>query len=203
MFTCIPLDYLPTVPQHFVDRALQLVREGTAENAVAYAYTQSGYLARDTTLPDGTVSKTRYNGSYAMGSDWEQWVRENIVDCFVETGVRTSIGKGITLHAPHVDSPPKWKFIYLLEEGGDKIITTLFREKDKPLVRISQPDNIVYATSYDNLVEVDSVRFPLGKWILLNTQIIHDAKNILGDRSMLVATVDPDQVEFTLRKKTV
>lgn len=201
MFTCIPLDHLPKVPQHFIDRALRLVRESGHDNLCANDYTHSGYLTRDIVLEDGTVTKSRHVESFAMGEDWEQWVRENIIDCYTETGVRTSVGKGIKVHGAHADAPIKWKFFYLVEEGGDNVITTFYKEKGQPLVRFSTPDNIVHSNDYSNLDVVDPVHIPVGMWMLFNTQVIHAVENIMSDRTILVASVRPEDVQFEIRKK--
>ena len=200
MFTCLPLDTLPTVPQHFVDRAIQLAKQG-GENLCAKDYTQSGYLSRDIKLTDGTVTKTRHVESYAMGDDWEQWVRENIISEFLETGVRSSIGFNAAVHGAHVDAPTKWKFFYLLEEGGDNVITTFYLESGDTAVRQSTPDNLVFSSDYSNLIPIEPVHIPVGKWIFFDTRVMHGVENMIGDRTMLVVSVNPEDVTFKIELK--
>lgn len=198
MFSCLPLGTLPPVPQHFVDRAIELAKRG-GENLCAKDYTQSGYLTRDVKTVDGTVTKSRHVESYAMGEDWEQWVRENIISEYLETGVRSSVGFGSAIHGVHVDAPVKWKFFYLVEEGGDNVITTFYLEPGHPAVRYSTPDNIVHSVDYSELIPIDPVHIPVGQWVFFDTRVMHGVENILGNRTMLVVSVDPEAVTFEVK----
>ena len=200
MFSCLPLDTLPKVPKHFVDRAIQLAAQG-GKNLCDKDYTQSGYLTRDVKTADGTITKSRHVESYTMGDDWEQWVRDNIINEYLETGVRTSVGFNSNIHGVHVDNPIKWKFFYLIEEGGENVITTFYLEKGHTAVRYSTPDNMVYSVDYSNLIPIDPVHIPLEQWVLFDTRIMHGVENILDNRTMLVISVDPSAVTFEVKLK--
>jgi hypothetical protein len=198
MFSCLLLGTLPTVPQHFVDRAINLAKQG-GTNLCAKDYTQQGYLTRDVKTLDGTVTKSRHVESYAMGSDWEQWVKENIISEYLETGVRSSVGSESAIHGVHVDTPVKWKFFYLIEEGGENVITTFYLEKNHPAVRYGTPDNIVHSVDYSELVPIDAVHIPVNQWVFFDTRVMHGVENILSDRTMLVISVAPEAVTFEIK----
>jgi len=201
LFTCLPLDNLPPVPDHFVERALKIARAG-GENLCAPLMVQYGFLSRDITLADGTVSKSRHTESYDMGADWEEWVKENIISEYMETGVRTSLGYDSPIHGAHVDTYAKYKFFYLIEEGGDNVITTWYIEKGQPAIRYSTPTNIVQSTDYRNLFPIDPVHLPVGKWVLFNTQVLHGVENIVeSHRTMLSVVVDVDKISFDIGVK--
>lgn len=201
MFTILPLETLPAVPDHFIMRAKQLVRQSGYDNLCKNDYVQSGYLDRELTLPDGTKTRSRHVESVAMGEDWEQWVRENIIPKFRETGVRTSVGDGISVHGPHADAPIKWKFFYLIEEGGDNVMTTFYIENGHLAARHSTPDNLVAPTDYATITPIDRVHIPTNQWVFFDTRVIHAVENIQSDRTILVVSVDPEDVTFEVHLK--
>lgn len=203
MFTILPLGTLPTVPEHFVTRAKQLVRQTSYDNLCKNDYTQPGYLDRDLVLADGSTTKSRHVESVAMGDDWEKWVRENIISQFIETGVRTSVGDGISVHGPHADAPIKWKFFYLIEEGGDNVLTSFYLEQGHLAVRNSSPDNIVSPRNYSDIMAIDTVRIPVNRWVFFDTRVIHAVENIITNRTMLVVSVHPDDVTFAVLPRLV
>lgn len=207
MFTLLPLDTLPPVPEHFIARAKGLVRQkADLENRNVELLREYGFADREVRLLDGTMTKSRIGEAYAMGDDWENWVRENITPDFIETGVRTTGGyEESTVHAPHVDvstpeHPYKWKFFYLVEEGGDNVVTTWYTEKGHPTVRLdSTSDHIVHVDDYSRLNTIESIRIPTNQWMLFDTRVMHGVENITGIRTILVVSVDPELVTFEIK----
>lgn len=213
MFTILPLDTLPPVPEHFIERAINLVRNRHSledKNVTRGLMPEYSYHDRDVKVGDGTVMKSRAGESYDMGADWEDWVRNNIIPTWIETSVKCTAGihaGNSTIHGAHVDTstpdhPYKLKFFYLVEEGGDDVITTWYQQNGHPAVRLdSTPENIVCSYDYQDLTVLDRVRIPRRKWIFFDTRVMHGVENILTDRIMLVVSVDPAAVTFEIKPR--
>ena len=200
MFTCLPLDTLPSVPDHFVDLARRKAAErGVNQNAKYYPV--PGFADRDVRLADGTITKTRKAESYDMGPAWDAWVRENIVSEFIETGVRLSTGHSAPIHGAHVDNPVKWKFFYLIDEGGDNVLTSFYVEDGYEAVRVCKEGQLVMCNDYSRLTKIDTVHIPVNRWVLFDTRVMHGVENILKDRVVLTVSVDPATVTFEAKLK--
>lgn len=204
MFTLLPLDHLPPVPQKFVEQALSIVAntDGKTNKALDLQKTP-GYNDRTVKLPDGTVTKSLVGEIYEMGSDWEDWVRANIISRFIETGIRNTRSKnGSTTHGAHADNPIKWKFFYLLDEGGTNVVTSFYLQKGHLAVREDNSvEKIVHVTDYADIVPIDRVRIPVGRWMFFDTRVIHGVEDILDSRTTLVVSVHPDDVTFSIKLK--
>jgi hypothetical protein len=124
-----------------------------------------------------------------MGEDWDAWVRENIVDDFIESGLRVSEPVSDT-HGAHTDPLRKWKLYYLLERGGEEATTCFYREKGQPVIR-DLDDGSVVCNNMDELEVIDQVQWPMQQWILLNTMILHGVKNIQGYRYNFTVSIKP------------
>ena len=131
----------------------------------------------------------------SLGDDWDAWVKENIYSDIVNTGGRVSVGNDTTTHGAHADSQhngiPVYKLYYLLESGG--ATTVFFREHGHPIERVGTTENICHCDDYSKLEVLDKVQFPVGQWVLLNTNILHGVEDVTGDRinlAVMLATND-------------
>lgn len=213
MFTYLPLDALPTVPEHFCQRAIDLVRDRQDledKNVTRGLITAYSYHDRDVKIADGTVKKSRVGETYDMGPDWEQWVRDNIIADFIETSVKTAGGihrDRTTTYGAHVDTstpdhPYKLKLYYLVQEGGDDVVTSWYQQHGHPAVRLdSTPENVVCSLDYSDLTLLDAVRIPVGRWIAFDTRVMHGVENIMGNRIVLAVCVDPEAITFAVKPK--
>lgn len=212
MFTVLPLGTLPDVPEHFIERAKALVRDpGNRENRNNQLLRHLGYHDRDIRLADGTMTKSRIVENYGMGQDWEDWVRANIIADFVETGVRHTVSNPqhpeTSIQGPHVDvstptQPHKLKLFYIVEEGGDNVLTTWYQEKNHPTVRLdSTSENIVHSNDYRNLISIQTVRIPRRSWVVFDTRVMHGVENMFDNRIVLIVGVDPNAVTFEVKPK--
>jgi hypothetical protein len=199
MFTWLPMPQLPAVPDVFVQQALELATQKT-ENANADRYNNK-YLSRQL-KKDGVVLPSRYQHGILLGTDWEQWVQQNIMQNYHSTGVRISAGaSNATLHGAHVDGwisdSPTYKLYYLIDPGGDDVRTVFYREHGHPVERHSAWSNPTCCNDYNDLVEIDSVKFPLTQWVLLNTGILHGVENITALRINLTVVFESSKIELT------
>lgn len=198
MFTWMPLPHLPQPPQHFLDLARKLCHGDTEWNAVAHLQGNSGYRDRKLTMEDGSVVDTRFQKGYLMGEEWEKWVKENITTNFYETGARSSFGPPI--HGAHADAPPKWKLYYLVDRGGEDAVTHFYKEKGQPVERLdSLPGKLVHVNDYRNLDIIDSVKWPLNQWVLMNGTVLHGVTGLGTEmRINLTIAFNPYSMDITL-----
>lgn len=205
MFTWLPLPQLPHPPQEIIDRALSI-----GHNPDVYKMDNSAlntkdkdYKNRIITKTDGTKTKTRIQFGVNLGLDWEEWVKENIIENFVNTGLRISAyTEYTTTHGAHSDGwfngKPSAKLYYLLETGGDNVITSFYKEQGQPLERYGDPANMCSCLDYSKLDLLSQTVFPKHQWVLLNTDILHGVENIEGDRINLAILINKDQLKLTL-----
>ena len=190
MFTYLPLPSLPSVPEKFIDLAIEISQRADLTTYVD----PSNYKAREV-VKDGKTHVSRRQLAVELGPDWDQWVRENIVTDFSDTGVRICFDNGSSIQGPHVDRPfGKYKIYYLITPGGEKVVTSWYKEKNCPLFR----ERNTVVNDYSYLEIVDSIQIPTGRWILFNTNILHDVTGLESTRMNLVVTL-PNSHEFVQR----
>jgi hypothetical protein len=97
-------------------------------------------------------------------------------------------------HVVHSDIHRVFALNYMLELGGDDVLTTWYQEKNMPLRRSKNkgqygaPQQQLADTGnieYDNLEILGSARLEKHKWYLVATDILHDVDNIVGQRSSI------------------
>lgn len=205
MFTWLPMPHLPQVPEHFVQLALEksAAMDDPNDNMDRY---NSSFLSRKLNK-DGEVVGSRYQYAITLGEEWEQWVRENIMTDYWATGVRVSAGQpGDTTHGAHVDAQfdpphPTYKLYYLLDRGGEDATTSFYWENGESIERDSPYGNPTKCDDYSRLTLLESVKFPMKQWVLLNTSILHGVENITGSRINLTVICTGNQVDFDFKFK--
>jgi len=206
MFTWLPMLAMPPVPPHFANRAIEITQEPDFQSEISDHYNKSPSshaFEQRKLLKDGKEINTLCLRGKRLGSDWELWVRENVISEFVNTGVRIALGEDTTVHGAHADQwagdPPRptYKFYYLLDNGGDNVETIFYKEKNQPLERESTKQNPVAIYDYSTLEEFERIKLPLNQWILLNTNVIHGVENITGPRTHLTVIVYKDSVKLS------
>ena len=201
MFTWLPISGLPTPPQKFVDRSIYLAHQDVPNTAINQLDPK---LLKRQVVKDGKVSNSRIQRGYELGADWDQWVRDNIMETFVSTGGRYSAGDNTTIHGAHVDSRynnvPVYKLYYLVDRGGDDATTYFFQQKGHPVEREGHPTNITLCDDYSQLEIIDQIQFPLNQWVLLNTNILHGVENVTGSRINLVVIFASTDIEQDIAK---
>lgn len=201
MFTWLPIPGLPMPPQEFVDRSIHLAHQDVPNTAINQLDPK---LLKRQVVKDGKVSNSRIQRGYELGADWDQWVRDNIMETFVSTGGRYSAGNNTTIHGAHVDSRynnvPVYKLYYLVDRGGDDATTYFFQQKGHPVEREGHPTNITLCDDYSQLEIIDQIQFPLNQWVLLNTNILHGVENVTGSRINLVVIFASTDIEQDIAK---
>jgi hypothetical protein len=207
MFTWLALPDLPPVPDHFVDRAISAVQDPNFCNEITANYEVTNQATSYRTrklLRDGKETNSLYLSGKRIGEDWEHWVKQNIVPEFHETGVRVATGENTTTHGAHADSwqgnPPRasYKFYYLLQSGGEQVETVFYKQTDCPVERQPTKQNPVTIYDYSSIQEIDRVKFSVGQWVLLNTNILHGVENVIGQRINLTVIAFADTVKLSV-----
>ena len=196
MFTWLPMAHLPDPPEIFTQRASDLLGRTDLPDLVDQMNLQS-YRVRSVQRK-GTIVQSRSQKGRDMGADWEQWVRENIVDDFIETGLRVSEPVSDT-HGAHTDPLRKWKLYYLLERGGDNAVTCFYKEKGHPVVR-DLNDEMIVCNNMDELELIEQVTWPMKQWVLINTMVIHSVENIQGYRYNFTISIPPQDLRDLYRR---
>ena len=65
--------------------------------------------------------------------------------------------------------------LYLLDSGGPNTETVFYEEEGKPIVRTERQ---AVCNDFSKLRVLERVKFPLGKWVLLNAMCLHGVENI-------------------------
>jgi hypothetical protein len=196
MFTWLPMAHLPDPPEIFTQRASDLLGRTDLPNIVDQMKL-APYRVRSVQRK-GTIVQSRSQKGRDMGADWEQWVRENIVDDFIETGLRVSEPVSDT-HGAHTDPLRKWKLYYLLERGGDNAVTCFYKEKGHPVVR-DLNDEMIVCNNMDELELIEQVTWPMKQWVLINTMVIHSVENIQGYRYNFTISIPPQDLRDLYRR---
>lgn len=186
LFTWLPLN-LPNPPEKFITQTINTCKKINSGNVKNTALNQDdpAYLKRKL-LKDGKEINSRIQYGFDLGSEWEDWVRTNIYSDFVNTGGRYSVGEDTVTHGAHTDSRhngiPVYKLFYLIDPGGSDTTTVFFKEHNKPIERAGSLENVCCCDDYSKLEVIDKVKFPVGQWVLLNTNVLHGVEDVVGDR---------------------
>ncbi len=196
-FTWMPIHGLPDPPEHFIERAIKIADEGSEgkrEN-INTAYYPGGvqtHVDRSVTL-EGQTYSSRYQVGYEIGEDFDQWVRENIVEDFVNATVRRSEGKS-PLHGAHIDNSRRWAIWYMIERGGEDSRTRFYKLPGHPT---EWPLEHRVFNNMDELVEFDCVKWPMRQWFVINTSVIHAITNVTDKRTSIQIGVMDLPYKFT------
>lgn len=191
-FTWLPLPYLPRVPEHFISQA-----QTTAQQLLNIDSANQG----NRVIKHGNqFIPSRYRERFDMGPDWDQWVRSNLFEDFLDTSGRVSIGVS-AIHGAHTDIPSKLRLYYLVDRGGESAETVFYLKPGSPLVydMDNWAQDHLYEDDHDNLIEIDRVKFPLRSWILFNGCIIHGVEGITQPRLNLTVDIKPQDLAFQIR----
>ena len=176
MFTYLAQPQLPTVPQHFVDRAFQLVDQPPVEDSAISRSMYTPEWKNRKVMHNGQLKSTRVQKIFELGPDWDEWIKTNITTVWNESGVRLS-DADTDLHAAHTDYDPLIKLYCSLERGG-AAVTRWYQEHGQPIQR-NPRTSILDMNTVD---VIDEVQFEIGRWYLFNTQILHGVENLNGRR---------------------
>lgn len=125
------------------------------------------------------------------------WVVENVPGITADMVFLQSFLGGGTTQLIHSDILRTFALNYIVDTGGDNVITTWFQERGQPLSRYKDPDvhGLGQANDkiidYDNCEVLEQVRFQQHQWTLIRTDVLHDIDHMTGIRSAVSIAILP------------
>lgn len=173
---------LPAPPKHFCDR---IIDTQFFDQDLAVNKNQRGrdWYERPITRAQQNLERT-YNKRFEIGLDWHIWVKDHIIDNYVETSSSITYDHGHCI-PPHTDVTCDWRLIYLLQTGGE-VATIFWQEWDHPFIR----PRGCFVDNYDRLTELDRVVMQPGSWYLIRSDVLHSVENISGLRIAVHVLLD-------------
>lgn len=115
----------------------------------------------------------------ALSPSWEQWVKNNICNDIVDTGLSYADG---AVQRPtsgaHTDGSRDFSLIYLVDAGGPEAELAIWRHRDYPILW----DRHVAFTETKDLINLAVLRGNPGCWYLVNAKILHSTENLVRNR---------------------
>ena len=177
------LEHLPKIPDH-------LLIDFNSWNTFATTFDGAAITGDRTARRGLTTVKTATFTRYELPANVVQWIQQNIIAEYSDIGIAfTHNGNE---HLPHTDLYREYALNYVLQTGGDNVITSFYSDDQAPLRKL----NVVQPQDLDSLIEIDSMILPTGSWTLLNSRVIHGVKNLTGPRIMIGISFQqfPDQL---------
>lgn len=120
---------------------------------------------------------------WAPKPELKDWIFQNISEDIRLAGVQI-----ITDDVPMHCDKRKWALNYLVETGGDQVITGFFKLRGQPTV---QPPaaRAKYVLGAEEIVKTT---FVTGRWHLLNTNVMHSVVGVTGRRVAITVGFNED-----------
>jgi hypothetical protein len=168
IFYCKTLNFSP-MPDHLVKQALSII-QGKSNPYVFH-----------NARPFESVYKR-----YFVSSDILDWLASNIpVKLPINVkkiGIQTfQPRRNPAVYSPHTDNKGQYILNYLIDTGGDNVLTKWYHETGHSLIR--EPD--ITLDSFQNLNETHSEHIAQGTWFCLHSRILHTVVNIERPRISL------------------
>ena len=214
-FTWLELPDLPKVPDHFVQRAKDLVNQNNSDPLRKDLFTNSQvqhdfYNSRHRTIiKDNQEFNTSMQIAYSLGDDWIEWVKTNITNTFYDASVRTlgmfdedKNNERPIRFGPHTDGQ-KLRLFYLVEQGSDDVATNFYVKPGSPMVLdLTSEMDVRYENNEDELVLLEKTKFPLNTWIVINSYVLHSVENgAVGKRINFSITIPADSITYQVKFK--
>jgi hypothetical protein len=173
------LNFIP-VPENLLNFELTLF------NTVKDSGYGFSYKKNNIELTPCIVRKYKFNHE-----PLREWVKRNIVlikDKIKYVCIHEPIDNKPSTQIVHSDILRKTVLIYLIDTGGDNVITTWYQERGKSLYRGKDSGKKLCDSGfvdYDNLDVIESVKLESKCWYVLDGEILHDVDNIISQRKSL------------------
>ena len=169
-FTYKIIDELPAPPLNFIELAMELgiQKENQGNGALRVLSDWKGMSYQSPKIVRG-----EFNDEYT------QWVKDNIVGSFKDTGIAEFPGTPNTPSTgAHTDGSREFALIFNINTGGPDAEVCFWREHGQDIIRPRSTQGL----STKKLDLIDSVKGPEGVWYMLNTRILHSLENIIHTR---------------------
>lgn len=144
------------------------------------------YIADSHGQPVPCADYRRFNAPQAV-IDWvSQCINPGIGRHDFEVGIQMFRHRHpgqLAIYAPHVDGPRgAWVINYIFDTGGSDVSTCWYQQKGYPVIRHMAHHRGLNLKSFQDLIEVDRVKFPARSWVGLETRAVHTVVNLESDR---------------------
>jgi hypothetical protein len=190
---------LPAIPENLLSDA-RLVSHGLAtqiqQNHKTEYHVNEQHQDNNGTIKINRVFKkdnktftSRPVPRWNIDTTLENWIRENIINDFIQVGVSNSLpGDDIdsNITVAHSDSNRNFCLQYIIEKSNADQWLVFYQEKGKSLHR--EPSTFI--NNYDSVVELDRINIPLNTWVIFDTSILHSVENVSGNRCAIQISLD-------------
>ena len=108
-----------------------------------------------------------------LDQDTVKWAKAHIAEEFLHIQISWTPTNRRESGA-HSDATRNYTLIYLLDAGGNNVVTSFYQEKDQPLNR----PNKTFVDDYGLLTKLATVCIKPRTWTVLNSTILHGVENI-------------------------
>jgi hypothetical protein len=141
---------------------------------------------------DGKSYRNSRASRYRLEQDVYDWIHNHLTDQYTDCGLSV-IAALDGLLAPHSDQTRKFAILYTFETGGPDVRTVYYQEHNHTIERELR----TFGTDYSQLTEIYAAQFPLRKWVLMNTNILHSVENLISDRVQIQFGVNSIPAEWS------
>jgi hypothetical protein len=116
------------------------------------------------------------NVRYRFNDEYTQWVKQNIVEDFLEHNSGVMFFDEEQL--PHTDTTRKYVLLYNIETGGDDVSLSFWQEDGFDINR----DRGLAVQRGPHLKLLEKIPGPFNCWYLMNTQVLHSVEGMTKRR---------------------
>lgn len=176
MFTYRILNSLPSIPQHFIDQALE--KKKILYTDLPKDNLPNWYKDRRLVI-NGEEHNTAHQQTADIDQEFANWVKTNIHPAGFDCQVSMTSEKKGKYWGPHTDLTREFTLIYLLESGGPDAETVFYFEPGKLIRRTGFQE---VCNDYSKLIVLERNKFPLYKWVIIDAMVLHGVENITEPR---------------------
>lgn len=178
---------LPAPPTWILDQINHCVQHRDLELHPTNVISHKQYGTR-TITKDKIAYPSRFQKRYLLKQDVEAWISD-LTGMAMEPTLAINEGSS-KYHGPHVDSGRPYALTYMIETGGDNVLTSWWIKADKPMIIEDTGTDSRYNCGYDDqLTLLHQIKMQPGKWYLYNTRILHSVEGCVDKRISLQMTV--------------
>jgi hypothetical protein len=111
------------------------------------------------------------------------------------------------LHPAHHDLRRIFALNYVLNAGGDSVVTSWYKDINQPILRNPNRPRGVLTDSgpmnYDTSICLGSAQFELHKWYLIRTNVLHDVDHIDHERSSITIPYFDESIVNDFKQKNL
>jgi hypothetical protein len=174
----------PPIPEHIINSLESSLIDNTVVGDIGY---KEKHIKNNKELV-----ACGYSMGNIVNSELTTWLEQNIPDINTRFNIlyqtQRSNNNVPSTHIVHTDRLRLTALNYIIDTGGDNVMTSWYKEDGKELQRSkkitgSQSDS--GAVDYKNLQLLESVNLEKNNWYIINTRILHDVDNITATRKSI------------------